>query len=281
MERISYEVDPFNRLVVSASGEKGGLEEFRQVLDGQFKVDEDNNLSYHVKTPLAEDENIPHQVMISGGWSLTDNHELRLTLDEESRETFGDQLTLQGQILDVGRSSLIFSMTTRTDAGGQTTYILNLQGFWRADENNRLSFYVRRQTDRPDILTFSSAWEINRNHQIVYRYAKADLIRKKREIHELLFKGHWDIKKKLRISYLVDGSSDSEFDFKAGAGILAWDYVKYELDIGAAQGAVGSNGVTKASADRPQARCGGAQGPSVGVHRPRRPRREASPRAQP
>ena len=74
MQRVSYEIDPFNRLVVDKAGAEGGLSKFRQVLDGRFTLDGDNNLSYRIKAPLSEDENIPHQLMISGDWSLTDDH---------------------------------------------------------------------------------------------------------------------------------------------------------------------------------------------------------------
>ena len=62
MERARYEIDPYNRLIIDEDGTQGGLQKFRQVLDGQFKVDEYNNLSYNIKAPLSEDENIPHQV---------------------------------------------------------------------------------------------------------------------------------------------------------------------------------------------------------------------------
>ena len=234
MQRASYEVDPFNRLIIDKTGTEGGLSKFRQVLDGRFALDGDNNLSYRVKAPLSEDENIPHQLMISGDWSLTDGHELRLTLDKEGRETFGDQITLRGQILDVGKDSLIFSITTKSNNGTQSTYILNLQGFWRADENNRLSFYIRKEEGRYDILTFNGAWEVNKNHRIIYQYEKAALIRKKKESHTLVFEGYWDVRDKFRIAYVLDETSGSVFDFKSSIGILGDDYIKYDLGIGLA-----------------------------------------------
>ncbi|MDD5137120.1 MAG: hypothetical protein PHN63_07250, partial [Candidatus Omnitrophica bacterium] len=206
---------------------------FRKVLDGRFEVDEKNNLSYRIKSPLSEDENIPHSISLAGDWSLTKEHELKLTLDKESRETFGDQITLSGQILDAGRDSLIFSVATRSAEGAESTHILNLRGWWRADGSNRLSFYLRKENGRYDILTFNGAWEINKDHCVVYTYKKAALIRKKSESHSLIFKGYWDIRDSVRISYLLDGDTQSAFDFKASAGILAGSYVKYEIGIGA------------------------------------------------
>ncbi|MFA5143514.1 MAG: hypothetical protein WC522_05050 [Candidatus Omnitrophota bacterium] len=237
-QKTRYEVDPYNRLIIDRKGAAGCLHKFRKVLDGKFKVDGNNALSYHVKAPLAGNETIPHKIRIAGDWSLTPDHSLKLTLDKEGRKTFGNEITLQGQILDVGGDSLAFAVTTRLAAGRQSTYILNLQGVWRADENNRLSFYLRREAGRYNILTFNGAWEINKDHQIVYNYEKGVLVRKRRERHTLLFKGYWDIRKKGRISYSFEGRSDSAFDFKAGAAVLEEDYVKYEVGIGLGSGAI-------------------------------------------
>lgn len=230
---MRYELDPHNRLLVSESGRKGTLRKFRKVIDGRFKVDRRNELSYHIKFPVAE-ESIPHQLKLRGKWSLTDNHNLRLTLDKQGRETFGDKITLQGEILDVKRNSLLFSITTKTKENTQSTYVLNLGGSWKADKNNRLSFHIKKEKGIHDILTFNGAWEINKNHRIIYRYEKASFIKKRKKTHILIFKGHWDIKKKLRLSYILEGSRDSRFDFRTSAGIFKEGYIKYKLGIGLA-----------------------------------------------
>ncbi len=172
MKKIQYEIDPYNRLVIPDSGKKSDLPKFRQVIDGRFRLDENNNLSYRVKAPLPEDENIPHQIRLKGEWSLTDDHELRLTLDGQGRQTFGDQITLQGEILDVNKNSLLFAVTMTTKDNTRSTYVLNLGGTWRADENNRISFHVKKEAGRYDILTFNGAWEINKDHQIIYQYER-------------------------------------------------------------------------------------------------------------
>ncbi len=232
MKKIQYEIDPYNRLVIGGSGKKSGLPKFRQVIDGRFKIDENNDLSYRVKAPLPEDENVPHQIRLKGEWSLTDDHELRLTLDGQGRQTLGDQVTLQGEILEVNKSSLLFAVTTTTKDDTRSTYVINLEGKWKADENNRLSFHVRKECGRYDILNFKGAWEINKDHQIIYQYEKARLVRKKREVHTLIFKGYWDIKDAVRISYLLGKGTDSSFDFKTSAGIFSENCIKYELGIG-------------------------------------------------
>ena len=231
MQKVRYEIDPYNRLVVVGSGAKSGLSKFRKVLDGKFKLDEANNLAYHVTAPLEEDAGIPNQVRLQGEWSLTDNHELRLTLNKLGRKTLGDQITLQGEILDVNKNSLLFAVTTTTKENKRSTYVLNLEGSWKADENNRLSFHARREKGAYDILTFTGSWEINNNAQIVYQYEKALLIRKKSQTHTLVFKGYWDIKEKLRISYILSADTDSAFTFMATAGVFKENYIKYEAGI--------------------------------------------------
>ncbi|MFH1189358.1 MAG: hypothetical protein V1682_01555 [Candidatus Omnitrophota bacterium] len=234
MQKVRYEIDPYNRLIVSGSGLRSDLRKFRQVIDGKFKLDGDNNLSYHVKSPLSKCDNLPNQIKLSGEWSLTDDHELRLTLDKSARETFGDRITLQGDILDVGKNSLLFAMTTTTKDDTLSTYVLNIGGSWKADENNRLSFHVRRERGGNDILTFTGAWEVGKGNQIIYKYEKAALRRRKRQTHALMFKGYWDIKDRVRISYVLGRDTDSVFDFEAAAGIFKERYIRYEIGIGAA-----------------------------------------------
>ena len=242
MGKIRYELDPHNRLIVTETIEKKTktvkrlrktqLSRFRRVLDGRFKIGKDNALSYHVKAPMPRGLDMPHQVKLRGEWSLTEAHDLRLTLDKWGRQTFGDQLTLQGDIIDVNKNSLLFAVTTRTKENTQSTYILKLQGAWRADKHNRLTFRVKKQYGRHDILTFKGAWEINKNHELVYRYEKAHLIRKSRKIHTLVFKGYWDIKDRARISYVISEDTNSVFNFKTSLGIFRENYIKYALGIG-------------------------------------------------
>ncbi|MDP3730364.1 MAG: hypothetical protein Q8R14_02435 [Candidatus Omnitrophota bacterium] len=233
MKKIRYEIDPHNSLVTSGSGRRSSLPRFRKVIDGRFKVDENNDLFYHIKAPYPEDEKVPRQIKLKGEWSLTDDHRLRLTLDTWSRATFGDRITLEGEILDVNANSLLFAVTTTSKEGSQSTHLLNLSGIWKADENNRLSFHVKKEGGRYDILTLGGAWQINEGHQIIYQYERARLIRKKKRVHTLIFKGYWDIKDAFRVSYILSKGTDSVFDFKISAGTLKEDRIQYEVGIGA------------------------------------------------
>ncbi|MCG2712548.1 MAG: hypothetical protein L6416_09535 [Candidatus Omnitrophica bacterium] len=62
--KITYEVDPYNRLIINKSGKKSQLSRFRQVLDGRFKIDKDNTVSYHIKAPMPKSAKIPYQVKL-------------------------------------------------------------------------------------------------------------------------------------------------------------------------------------------------------------------------
>jgi len=227
MEKVKYEFDPHNRLTAESS-----LRGIRKVLDGQFKISDHNILTYHVKSPVPYDIKAPHQVKLRGTWSLTEDHQLRLTLDKWRRYTFGDQLTLQGEILDVQKNSLLFAVTTKTKDDMPSTYILELSGSWQADEHNRLTFRVNKERGRFDALTFDGTWQIDQNYQITYSYQKEELARKKKKIHTLTFEGHWDIQDKARLSYVIDENTESSFDFKTSIGTFKDDYIKYELGIG-------------------------------------------------
>ena len=80
-ERVRFEVDPHNRLIIAETGKKTDVHRFRHILTGRFKIDKNNSLSYHVKAPTPEGAQIPHQVKLNGKWSLTDDHKLELTLN--------------------------------------------------------------------------------------------------------------------------------------------------------------------------------------------------------
>lgn len=235
MQKIRYEIDPYNRLTLykpDAAVTKSDLAKFRQVIDGRFKTDDNNELSYHVKTPLSNDEKIPNQIRLRGAWSLTDDHTLRLTMDKASRETFGDELTLQGDIIDVRENALLFALTTAAKDNTRSTYVLSIGGTWKADERNRLSFHVKREGGKVDILTFAGTWELGKSNQIIYEYEKARLIRKKRETHTLTFKGYWQVLDNFRIAYIVSKDTDSAFNFTAKASVFKEDYIQYDLGIG-------------------------------------------------
>lgn len=235
MERLRYEIDPHNRLVVNQTGRKTRFGRFRRVLEGRFKTGPDNSLVYHIKAPMvgvSPTLKEPHQVKLRGRWSLNKNYDLVLTLNKWRRQRPGDELTLQGEIISAEADSLLFAVTTRSKKDLPSTYILKLQGIWQADKNNRLTFRVKKGKGKYDTLTFDGIWEVDKSHRIVYRYEKSYLKRKKRLKRALTFKGFWDITKRSRLSYRLSLDGKSTFDFRTALGFLAEDYIKYEIGIG-------------------------------------------------
>ncbi|MFH1355142.1 MAG: hypothetical protein ABIH19_03230 [Candidatus Omnitrophota bacterium] len=231
MEKVRYEVDAHNRLIVK-SGRKTELRRFRRVIDGNFKIDKKNRLTYHIKAPAGKRG--PHQIKFQGKWSLTKNHDLRFSLDKLRRQTFGDQLTLKGDIIDVNKNSLIFAAATRASNGRQSIYLLRLQGCWQADKNNRITFKVDKDRDRYGTLTFDGIWDIGKDYQIIYKYTKAKLKSKTKKMHSLIFKGKWQIKDQVRIKYEIDQGSGSVLNFTTALGVFKDRYIKYELGVGLA-----------------------------------------------
>jgi hypothetical protein len=227
MAKVRYEFDPHNRLIASSRTLQG----VRRVLEGQFRVGAHNTLTYLIKSPVPDKIKSPNQLQLKGNWSLTPDHQLRLTLDKWQRQTFGDALTIQGEVISARNNALLFAATTRSK-GGPSAYILELVGRWQADERNRLTFRVDKEHGRSDSLIFDGAWQIDKNYQITYRYREEKLKRKIRKIHTIGFKGYWDIRNKYRLSYIMDKDTASRFDFKTGLGVFKEDYIKYELGIG-------------------------------------------------
>ncbi|MFA5411280.1 MAG: hypothetical protein WC321_05415 [Candidatus Omnitrophota bacterium] len=230
MEKLKYELDPHNRLTATSRALRG----IRRVLDGQFKIAGRNSLAYHVKAPLPEGIKAPSQVKLKGNWSLTKERQLRLTLDKWYRQRFGDEVTLQGEIIDAQKNMLLFAVKSRTRQGMPSRYILKLAGAWQADERNRLNFKVDKGQGKFDSLVFEGAWDIDKNYQIIYKLEKEQLTRRRKKIHTLTFKGHWEVKDKTRLSYVIDADSGSGFEFKTSAGVFKNNYIKYELGIGLA-----------------------------------------------
>ena len=42
MPKFRYEIDPHNSLIVTEAGRKSGLTKFRKIIDGRFKLGENN-----------------------------------------------------------------------------------------------------------------------------------------------------------------------------------------------------------------------------------------------
>ena len=229
-EKIAYEIDPHNRLIAKKRGTASGVTGYRQVLDGRFKIDKGNSLTYHIKK--SSDSDIPQQVKLSGDYSLDKDRNLVLTLNKWNNQVQGNKLIIKGQLLDAKDDELSFTVGTRDSAGNKAIYILKLSGAWQADKHNRLSFNVTKEKGATDTLTLEGAWKVNNNNEIVYTYTKSRLKTKENIINTLTFKGHWDITEKNRISYILNKEINSTFDFKVGFIRTTKSGLEYQINIG-------------------------------------------------
>ena len=206
-EKIRYEIDPHNRLIYKKTGEESEVPRFRTVLDGNFEIDENNYVTYHVKKSSNSD--IPQQIKFSGNYSLDADHNLILTLNKWNNQVEGNKLIIKTQLLDAKDNELAFSAGTRDSLNKDSIYILKLNGVWKAGKGNRLSFDITktclpagREKGPKDKLTLQGSWKVNNNNEIVYT-----------SLNILTFKGHWDITKNQRITYALNKNINSGFDF--------------------------------------------------------------------
>ena len=221
-EKISYEIDPHNRLIAKKTGRLSDVKRFRKVLDGRFKIDKDNSFTYHIKKSSGID--IPQQVKLSGNYSLDKDHNLIFTLNKWNNQVVGNRLIIKGQLLDAKSDELSFSAGTRDVTGNKKVYILKLNGSWKADKYNRLSFEVTKESGAEDNLILQGAWQVNDNNQIIYTYGKESL---------LTFKGYWDISEKHKITYVLNKQINSGFDFQIGLLKPVKRGIEYKINIGA------------------------------------------------
>jgi len=228
-EKIKYEIDPANCLVIAKSGRESKVPRFREVLDGTFKIGKNNALLYHIKSPSSS---CPKQLKLAGNWSLGRNHNLLLTLDNVREQYGGNTLTLNTEIIDAKADKLELSVSSKDTAGKMHFYILRLSGRWQADKYNRLSFLAAKSNGPENKLTLSGAWEANKQNELVYTYIKESLKTKDKICRTITFKGYWDISKKLRVSYILNEELNSGFEFKVSLGKPAKRGLEYEIGIG-------------------------------------------------
>lgn len=234
-EKIRYELDPHNRLIAEPGTAVSGLSQFRYIIDGELKIGNGNALFYHVKSPargLLRQLNLPYQLKLRGTWSLTENYDLKLTLDKCQLAGFRNEIVLKGEIIGAKSDALLFSITQKTTDDTVSTRILKLEGTWQADKENRLAFKAYREDGKYDTLTFESTWEVGKNHQVVYKYRKNLSEKNKKAERSLAFDGFWNINRKNILTYHLDFINRSLFDFRVGCGRADKDSIKYEVGVG-------------------------------------------------
>jgi len=198
-ERVWYQLDPHNRLVVSPSGKKSKIPKYRHVAEGRFKLNKSGRLFYHVKR--SQGINIPQQIKFSGSFSLNKSSNLVLTLNKWNNQIAGNKLTIKGSIASVNKRSLLFTVTTKTLDNRTHIYTLKLLGSWSVDRFNRLLFKVEKQKRPSEILILEGTWQINKRSQLIYIYTKTK--------RTLIFKGRFKMANNFTLSYMLEGTKKS------------------------------------------------------------------------
>ena len=220
-----YKINSSNRLIIAR--ERKNLP-----ADGKFAVDKSNRLSYWLNEPSAwkRQYGLPNKINFVGNWQLGKNHDLQINLTKGQ-----GQLVLNGEIIGVDKDTFVFGIKG-IDKNGQSHFqLLKLSGYWLADGQNRICFAVEKKIS-PDTLTLESTWRINKNQQIIYKYSKQKLTSKTKSINSLIFTGHWKIDQENRLTYILEGSAKSRFDFRAQLEspnlYPAEGIIKYRIGIG-------------------------------------------------
>ena len=231
-EKIRYEIDPHNRLVYEKTGRKSDVPGFRTVVDGKFEIDKNNQITYHVKK--TQGSGIPQQLKLKGKWALDKDHNLVLTLNKWGSQIAGNKLTIESEFIDAKDNMLSFALTTKDSKNNTHIYVVKLGGRWQADEYNRFTFNVKKETGTTDKITLRGVWEVNKQNEIIYTYEKSTRGKKEKTIKTITLKGYWDIAGKHRIIYVLNKEIESEFDFKVSVGKPAARGLEYEIGVGAA-----------------------------------------------
>ena len=213
MNKVFYEIDPFNRLIIGSppDGRKSKIKKFRQVVYGRFRTDENNALFYEVNKSSGVD--IPQKIKFSGRYSLDKGHKFIITLDKWNNQCEGNRLALNAKLIDAKSNEVALLVNSKVSENKNLTYIMKLFGSWQADKNNRLAFGVERDQGGIDDLILSGAWEINKNNEISYRRG--------RDSQTITFRGYWDVADRCRLNYILDKKTNSVFNFRSSIGTLA------------------------------------------------------------
>lgn len=143
---------------------------------------------------------------IDGKWRLNGNHELEYR--EKGREK---KVKLKASLIAAEPDALVAAVTLKEKDGRLITQTAKLSGTWHLNEKNQIVFDIERQFGKKDILTFKSAWHVGKFHEIIYAYENKSLKTKTTELQTLTFKGVWDITEKNRLTYLLEGDTESAF----------------------------------------------------------------------
>lgn len=165
-----------------------------------------------------------------GKWKISDRHEIQYWSEDDKSAA-----TLKATVLDVRPAALVLQYTQREDDQKTVTRIYELNGTWRVDPKNRITFIVEKETGKHDVLTFRNIWTVNENHEIEYSFEETALKRREKTLRKLVFRGFWDISERSRITYWLGKDSNSYFRFRGAfqtTSILAKnEEIRYQIGV--------------------------------------------------
>ncbi len=190
---------------------KSNTERKYNKIPGHFTTDEYNRLIYIISRTKSDFRKKYgfDKIILEGNWQLDKDHNLIFKI-QKSQKLRVKKLKLTGKILQVSGNYLLFEILSRPQEKITTISTIKLKGLWRQDRFNRIVFEVQRKS-KPDVLIFRNAWNITRDYYIEYRYKQPPT----KQIHGFVLKGSWDITEKNKLVYILAGSSNSLFEFRA------------------------------------------------------------------
>jgi hypothetical protein len=122
-----------------------------------------------------------------------------------------EEAKFTAKIIDIKSGALVLGVTRKQKGQSYSAKKYELKGKWSLDSKNRITFEATRHKGLTNKLTFKNAWKVNRNAEIVYTYSQEQLKTKVKIVKKLLFKGHWDILEKNKLTYRFQKNNDSTF----------------------------------------------------------------------
>ena len=200
-EKIQLAIDPHNRLVYGKTGKKSVLTRGQTILQGKFKVRNNNEIFY--ETRRSADGQIPQKIKIRGTCRLDKNHDLLIGLDKWGNSIYGNKLLLKTKMLRADGGSLQLETASRDLAGKRVFYHLRFRGHWTVDNRNRLNFNLTGKKYPQNSLLLQGSWDINKKNELLCRYEKTRMITKTKVEKTFRLKGYWEIKNDRRITYVL------------------------------------------------------------------------------
>ncbi|MBP7216885.1 MAG: hypothetical protein KBA46_06345 [Candidatus Omnitrophica bacterium] len=204
-----FSLDLHNRLQIFTSAKP-------VIAQGSLRVNKNNELEFTVAELLAWRtlNRVPRRITFKGTWRLNKLNQPEYVLTRTSRQTEGDVLTIQGNLLAAEKNTCLFQVTTIDKRGSTRFQILKVSGSWQADAYNRLTFLVRKKND-PDVITLEGSWELNQDQQITYAVETTNLKTKSKKVYRIAFEGFWQLDSAQKLTYVLSHASNSFFAFRA------------------------------------------------------------------